>query len=358
MLTLYDAERCPYVGRVRIVLAEKQIPYESVWIDLGDKPAWLYEKNPAGRVPVVEEDGGLVLAESAVIMEYLEERFPEPALLPADPAERALARLRIWRHDDFSSPYYAVRRGDEGAHERFDAALRALDAILEAQPYLTGPRVRPRRHRVRPLDLPWAAVVRARRRAPPRPIGMARAPARAAFGRSRERRRRSPVTLVLLHAFPLDERMWEPLGRDDAVAPRLYGPGETMDEWAAGVLEQVDGPFLACGASMGGYCALAIARRAPERLTGLVLAGARVDADSPERRAGRADTIELIRSRGPSGLWDDMLPKVFHAAPPEAVELARDIALDQPPHDLVRAVERFATAKTRPRSSPRSAPRS
>jgi glutathione S-transferase len=138
VLTLYDAERCPYVGRVRIVLAEKQIPYESVWIDLGDKPAWLYEKNPAGRVPVVEEDGGLVLAESAVIMEYLEERFPEPALLPADPAERALARLRIWRHDDFSSPYYAVRRGDEGAHERFDAALRGLDAILEAQPYLTG----------------------------------------------------------------------------------------------------------------------------------------------------------------------------------------------------------------------------
>ena len=147
------------------------------------------------------------------------------------------------------------------------------------------------------------------------------------------------MTLVLLHAFPLDERMWEPLGRDDAVAPRLYGPGETMDEWAAGVLEQVDGPFLACGASMGGYCALAIARRAPERLTGLVLAGARVDADSPERRAGRADTIELIRSRGPSGLWDDMLPKVFYSAPPEAVELARDIALDQPPDDLVRAVD-------------------
>ena len=49
MLTLYDAERCPYVGRVRIVLAEKHIPYESVWIDLDDKPGWLYEKNPAGR---------------------------------------------------------------------------------------------------------------------------------------------------------------------------------------------------------------------------------------------------------------------------------------------------------------------
>jgi len=113
-----------------------------------------------------------------------------------------------------------------------------------------------------------------------------------------------------------------------------------MDEWAESVLEQVEGPFLACGASMGGYCALAIARRAPERLTGIVLAGARVDADSPERRAGRADTIELIRSRGPSGLWDDMLPKLFSdAVAPEAVELARDIALERNPDDLVRAVE-------------------
>ena len=109
---------------------------------------------------------------------------------------------------------------------------------------------------------------------------------------------------------------------------------------------------------MGGYCALAIARRAPERLTGLVLAGARVDADSPERRAGRADTIELIRSRGPSGLWDDMLPKVFYSAPPEAVELARDIALDQPPHDLVRAVDAIRDREDSPRSSRRSAPRS
>jgi glutathione S-transferase len=138
VLTLIDAERCPYVGRVRIVLAEKRIPYECVWIDLDDKPGWLYEKNPAGRVPVLEEDGGLVLPESAVIMEYLEERFPEPPLLPADPAERALARLRIWRHDDFSSPYYATRRGDQGAPARLDAALGALDSVLEAQPFLTG----------------------------------------------------------------------------------------------------------------------------------------------------------------------------------------------------------------------------
>lgn len=148
------------------------------------------------------------------------------------------------------------------------------------------------------------------------------------------------MTLVLLHAFPLDERMWEPLGRDDAIALPLYGPGSSMDEWATYVLERVDGRFLLCGSSMGGYCALAIARRAPERLTGLVLSGARLGEDPPDRRAGRAETIELIRREGPAGLWEDMRPKLFAPnAPEEAVELAHRIALEQDPADLVRGVE-------------------
>lgn len=136
MLTLYDADRCPYAARVRITLAEKDIPYDVVAIDLDDRPAWLYEKNPKGRVPVLEEDEGLVLPESAVIMHYLDERFPEPPLLPADPAERALARLHIERFDDVSDPYYALRRGESA--DRFHSALAALDAQLEAQPFLTG----------------------------------------------------------------------------------------------------------------------------------------------------------------------------------------------------------------------------
>jgi glutathione S-transferase len=138
MLTLYDAARCPYAARVRIVLAEKRLEYEAVAIDLDDRPAWLYEKNPLGRVPVLEEDGGFVLPESPVIMEYLDERFPEPPLLPADPAERALARLRIERFDRLSGPYYRVRRGDEPARRELEAQLAELDADLERQPYLTG----------------------------------------------------------------------------------------------------------------------------------------------------------------------------------------------------------------------------
>ena len=137
-LTLYDAGRCPYCARVRIVLAEKAVPYETVEIDLSDRPAWLYEKNPLGRVPVLEEEA-FCLPESVVIMEYLEERYPDPPLLPADPAERALARLAIDRFDDrFGDDYYAARRGDGVARQRFDHRLEELDQALAAQPFLGG----------------------------------------------------------------------------------------------------------------------------------------------------------------------------------------------------------------------------
>ena len=125
-------------ARVRIVLAEKGIEYEVIDVDLDDRPAWLYEKNPAGRVPVVEEDDGRPLPESAVIMEFLEERYPEPPLLPPDPADRAAVRLLIFRDGDLTAPYYALRRGDEGAAEKLDAALGRFDGLLGEQPYLGG----------------------------------------------------------------------------------------------------------------------------------------------------------------------------------------------------------------------------
>jgi glutathione S-transferase len=138
VLTLYDAPRCPYCARVRIVLAEKGVPHETVVVDLDDRPRWIVEKNPpAGRVPVVEEQGW-VLPESAVIDEYLEERFPEPPLLPADPGERAAARLLVHRFDELSRPYYALRRGEAGAEDAFAAALGLLDRLLAGMPYLTG----------------------------------------------------------------------------------------------------------------------------------------------------------------------------------------------------------------------------
>ena len=137
MLTLYDADRCPYCARVRIVLSEKGLEHETVVVDLDDRPAWIYEKNPLGRVPVLEEDA-FVLPESVVINEYLEERYPEPPLWPADPAERAAGRLLVERFDQLSRPYYALRRGDEDARDRLSAELAELDAALAIRPFLSG----------------------------------------------------------------------------------------------------------------------------------------------------------------------------------------------------------------------------
>jgi len=138
VLTLYDAPRCPYCARARIVLSEKGVPYETVTIDLANRPSWLLERNPPhGRVPVLEEDGW-VLPESAVIDEYLDERFPEPPLLPSDAAERAAARLVVFRFDDLGKPYYAFRREEPGAAQRLGDSLGGLDAFLDATPFLTG----------------------------------------------------------------------------------------------------------------------------------------------------------------------------------------------------------------------------
>ena len=74
-----------------------------------------------------------------MIMEYLEERYPEPALWPADPAERALGRLWLERFDDrLGAPTTRLRRDDEGARAELDERLAELDAALEGQPYLSG----------------------------------------------------------------------------------------------------------------------------------------------------------------------------------------------------------------------------
>jgi glutathione S-transferase len=109
---LIDAARCPYCARVRLALAEKGLDYETVEVDLADRPQWLLELNPpSGRVPVL--DDGFTLPESEVIMAYLDERHPDPPLLPSDPSERAHARLLVHRFDEsLGTDYYAFRRGD------------------------------------------------------------------------------------------------------------------------------------------------------------------------------------------------------------------------------------------------------
>jgi glutathione S-transferase len=140
-LTLYDAPRCPFCARTRIVLAEKGVEYETVTVDLADRPDWLVARNPPdGRVPVLEEDGW-VLPESAIIDEYLEERYPDPPLLPDDPGARAATRLLVFRFDEtLGDAYYALRRDEPGAPAWLADALAGVDALLVSAPYLTGSR--------------------------------------------------------------------------------------------------------------------------------------------------------------------------------------------------------------------------
>jgi stringent starvation protein A len=124
---LVDAARCPYCARVRIALAEKGLEVDTVEVDLRDRPEWLYELNPPdGRVPVL--DDGFILPESEVIMAYLDERHPDPPLLPADALQRARTRLLVHRFDaNLGDDYYAFRRGDDndlaGALDRLELGV-------------------------------------------------------------------------------------------------------------------------------------------------------------------------------------------------------------------------------------------
>jgi pimeloyl-ACP methyl ester carboxylesterase len=152
------------------------------------------------------------------------------------------------------------------------------------------------------------------------------------------------MKIVLLHALPLDERMWEPqlpaLAGHEVHAPKLYDLGSSTDEWALGILQQVPGRLVAVGASMGGYCAAAIARLAPERLDGIVLVGSRADADPPERRPLREQWIEIARAQGGEGLWEAAAKNFFSAgADPGVVERAHSIVVEQEPEGLIRAIE-------------------
>lgn len=112
------------------------------------------------------------------------------------------------------------------------------------------------------------------------------------------------MKVVLLHAWPLDERMWEPQltplreAGFEPVTPRLYGRGPSVEAWASQLLAEIDGTIVAVGASMGGYTALALAHRAPERVVGIALVGSRMDADAPARRRLRERQIAALRSEG------------------------------------------------------------
>ena len=136
------------------------------------------------------------------------------------------------------------------------------------------------------------------------------------------------MKVVALHAFPLDERMWNPqlevLGRYDADTPNLYDlGGSSIEEWGRAILGGVDGDLAVVGASMGGYVGLAMARLAPERVLGLLLAGSRAGADTQERRAARDEGIRTLQEEG----IEPWAPNAPALPPPERTvdELVRSL---------------------------------
>lgn len=149
------------------------------------------------------------------------------------------------------------------------------------------------------------------------------------------------ATVLLLHAFPVGPEMWEPqldaLAGYQVKAPSLLGRGESIDGWAEQLLAETEGDLVALGASMGGYCALAVAGKAPERMRGLLLAGSKASADPPERRAWRDQSIKLVRERGALALWAQMRDYAIGAgADPALVERLDAIVASEDVEDVVQ----------------------
>jgi 3-oxoadipate enol-lactonase len=139
---------------------------------------------------------------------------------------------------------------------------------------------------------------------------------------------RTRGTLILLHAFPLNARMWEgQLEHADRgwriIAPHLRGfdgatadpAASSLDDYAADVIDLLDAlhvhEAVVGGLSMGGYLAFAILRLAPRYIQALILADTKSQADTAEAVRGRERMLQLVEDKGPAAIADEMLPKLL-----------------------------------------------
>ena len=140
MMTLYSGSTDPYSHRCRIVLYEKDMDFEVIDVDMHNKPEEIASISPTGKMPVlVERD--LILTESNIINEYIDERFPHPQLMPPDPVMRARARLVLFNfeQDLFShvnTLEHSLSKASDKARAEIRDSLSQLTPILTKQKYL------------------------------------------------------------------------------------------------------------------------------------------------------------------------------------------------------------------------------
>ena len=147
MMVLYSGTTCPFSQRCRFVLFEKGMDFEIRDVDLFNKPEDISVMNPYGQVPIlVERD--LILYESNIINEYIDERFPHPQLMPADPVMRARARLFLFNFERELFVYvHQLERRDvakdgakalDGARQQIRDRLTQLTPIFVKNKYMLG----------------------------------------------------------------------------------------------------------------------------------------------------------------------------------------------------------------------------
>jgi pimeloyl-ACP methyl ester carboxylesterase len=176
--------------------------------------------------------------------------------------------------------------------------------------------------------------------------------------------------VVLLHAFPLNARMWEgQLGLADTgwrvIAPQLRGfdggsgdpPASSIDDFAGDIIDLLDGlhvkQAVIGGLSMGGYVAFGLLRLAARYVQGLILADTRSQADTPEGVAGRTRQLGVVQTSGPDALLDELIPKLLgettRQTRPAVVQIVRALAQTSSADAISGAIRALMT---RPDSTP------
>lgn len=134
MMNLYSGTTCPFSHRCRIVLYEKQMDFQVIDVDLFNKPEDIAVINPYNRVPVLV-DRDLVLYESNIINEYIDERFPHPQLMPPDPIMRARARQLLFTMEQELFSHIDVLEKNLKSAEK--SRLHVRDRLTELAPIFT-----------------------------------------------------------------------------------------------------------------------------------------------------------------------------------------------------------------------------